>query len=373
MYVLHSKIVKEHLRMKKNKDELLDDFDIEGIEALGDDDIAPVEEESEKKEDISEIEEDIPELDEMDIEDLEDMVEEELPASENIKGNEPVGSDEESELEESENNDTTNEGEIESTSEKQAENQIDNFSMLEIEEDEEELSYAEKISREEEKTKSKDVVKEALFEKDDKLGGERIDRELVIVTDRPTLGLINYFRDNNVNVNTLFSSLEKAREKLMLQVEPCRVVILDTGLGKFSSMTERQVLSDILSFCDESFRISVFYCDLALKSDTMRSSYIKDKSKLKKIIDWHKFVNTADVVRRLLKSNETYIDGKNRKEDDEVNIDISDLDQFKPEETEYTDVENNSKFNIGTINIDEISTKTSSLELKQIESYKIKI
>lgn len=346
--------------MSDENKELLEDFDIEGIEAM---------EESETPETT----ENIAEVEDMGIDGLEDISEEETPASEEKEEIDSVDGDKQEEVSETENEDEYSvPKEIISTA-VQPDSEADTFSMLEIEDEEEELSYKEKMDREEVESKTSDTIKETLFDKDDKLGGERIDRELIIVTDRPTLGIINYFRDCGVNVNTVFSSLEKAREKLMLQVEPCRVVILDTGLGKFSSMTERQVLSDILSFCDESFRISVFYCDLALKSDTMRSSYIKDKNKIKKIIDWHKFVNTVNVVDKLLNSNETYIDGKNRQKDDEATITLEDLMKFKPEPTEFVDAEPDEKFSIGIINIDELSTKTASQELAQIEPYKIKL
>ncbi len=129
------------------------------------------------------------------------------------------------------------------------------------------------------------------------------DTEMIIylVTDRPVAGLINYFRECGVAISNIYTSIVEARNAILMQSEPCRIVISDTGLGKFTTTQTRQELIDMIGICDESNKVTVFYADSVIKMDTIR-----ELGKDKLGIDWFKYYGTADMAATILKYGEKY-------------------------------------------------------------------
>ena len=125
---------------------------------------------------------------------------------------------------------------------------------------------------------------------------------LYVITDRPFDGLINYMREHGLNVSVIFSNIDEARNYLLMQTDPYRLVVLETGLGKFTSTNQRKQLIDLLGMCtDEESRASVYFTDSVLKIDVTRA--------LGKSADvtWEKYRNTAHVVSELLKTKEHFV------------------------------------------------------------------
>ena len=125
---------------------------------------------------------------------------------------------------------------------------------------------------------------------------------MFVIIDRNVDGLLEYFRQSGVNVSNIFYDITEAKNEVLMQTEPLRIVIIDTGLGKFTTTTMRGELIDMLGISDEQNRTSVFYTDSVLKVDTLRSL-----GKSGKAIDWNKYESTALVAATLLRYNEEYI------------------------------------------------------------------
>lgn len=136
---------------------------------------------------------------------------------------------------------------------------------------------------------------------------------LYILTDKPVTGMLSYFRGYGANVSKIFSNINEARDTLLMQVEPSRVVIIDTGTGRFTNMASRNALIDMIGICDEDTKISVFYTDTIIKHEIEDSDEIEAK-----MIQWNKYRSTADVLANLLqksKSEEYVFDMEDKDED----------------------------------------------------------
>lgn len=125
---------------------------------------------------------------------------------------------------------------------------------------------------------------------------------LYILTDRKTPNLLSYMRNHGVNVSRIFNNIQEARDHLIYQFGSCRLVILETGLGKFTSINARKELVDTLGICDEGIDIAVFYTDNNVKTEATESLEIDYKR-----IKWYKYKSTADTVAQLLLLKETFI------------------------------------------------------------------
>lgn len=127
---------------------------------------------------------------------------------------------------------------------------------------------------------------------------------LYIITDKVNSSMLQYYRDCNVNVSRIFTNIIEAKDTLLMQVNPFKIVIIDTGTGRFSAMGSRKELVDLMGICDEDTRISVYYTDTVIKSEVEYNEVIEEKS-----IHWHKFKSNTDVVAHLLmnKDKERYV------------------------------------------------------------------
>lgn len=153
------------------------------------------------------------------------------------------------------------------------------------------------------------------FEKDTVEDDEEEEDEDVVVylvIDRQVTGLINYFRECGINISNIYNSIEGIRNKLIRQYGlACRIIIADTGLGKFTTTKIRQEIIDLLGACDENNKFTVFYTDSVLKMDA-----IGVIGKNKSGIDWFKYTSTIDMVVNILKYRESYKLGRLQDIDD---------------------------------------------------------
>ena len=127
---------------------------------------------------------------------------------------------------------------------------------------------------------------------------------LYIVTDRIIHGMVDYMRDCGLNVNNIFDNIETVRNMLLMQFNRCRIVVIDTGSGKFVTPTIRKELIDMIGVNDENLKFTVFYTDSVIKSDAMEAL-----GKAGKSIEWVKYKTTPIVVAAMLShAEENYID-----------------------------------------------------------------
>ena len=145
-----------------------------------------------------------------------------------------------------------------------------------------------------------------------------IDLILYVIADKAQVGMTSYCRNYGANVSKVFTNIAEARDNLLMQIEPFRVIVIDSGTGKFTNMGARKELIDLLGICDVDTRITVFYTDSAIKTDVELADEVEDKE-----INWYRYRSTPDVVAHILQNSkkENYI------------LDSSDIDE---EDTDIT-------------------------------------
>ena len=126
-------------------------------------------------------------------------------------------------------------------------------------------------------------------------------KTLYIVTDNAKPGLLNYFRESGLKVSAIYKTLGEARDTLLIQSGACRMIIIDTGLGKFSATGARDEIIDMISLRDESNIISVFYTDSIIRNEAKSVLGSRQKD-----IEWYRYETTAKVVATILSLGDTY-------------------------------------------------------------------
>ena len=144
--------------------------------------------------------------------------------------------------------------------------------------------------------------------------GNSIKREYVlyIVTDKQADGLLSYFRYYGLKVSKVFNNIKDASEAVVMSMTPCKVVVMETGRGKFTSVSNRKSLMEVLSLGAETSNgdddynneVEIFYTDSIVKAEA-KNSVEFDYRKLK----WHNYSTTAVVLATLLQElkEETYV------------------------------------------------------------------
>lgn len=172
------------------------------------------------------------------------------------------------------------------------------------------IEHLEKVDKEE--SIDEDVKQEEKEENIEQSQEENNTFVLYFVVDNKNDNLLKYYRNLGLNVSIIFDDITEARNRILMQREPARIVVIDSGLGIFSSLSKRNELIDMLGISDDRNRISVFYSDSAIKSDAL-----KQLGKSAKSIDWIKYKNTVVVASIILNYKEEYI-YQNKENDDNV-------------------------------------------------------
>lgn len=130
---------------------------------------------------------------------------------------------------------------------------------------------------------------------------EKVERSLIILIDKKLPNLQESLVDRGLNVSTVYNDIEDIKIGLLMQSGNCRVVVIESGLGVFTTVTMREEIKDLLGMCNgDDKKLTVFYTDSVIKSDSI-------KTPVGKQIDWNLYTTMADVITKLKEYNETYI------------------------------------------------------------------
>lgn len=186
------------------------------------------------------------------------------------------------------------------------------------------------------------------------------DYVLYMIIDKPIDGMLQYFRSYGLNVSKIFSNIADARNALMMQVNPARIVIVDTGNGSFNSMSARKQVIDIMGLGDDENKITIFYSDTNLKSEIEASKEIQ-----KKALTWYKYKTTAHLLACMLQSKDcNYIsDGGYR----DASAIVSSLDQTFWKNINFKDTEEHNLLPI--INSSDISKLVHDPNAEEIKGF----
>lgn len=143
---------------------------------------------------------------------------------------------------------------------------------------------------------------------------ENTDKELdlFILCDNATNKFKEYIQETEIGAATVYSDIDKARDELMLEFDAYRLVIVDTGTGKFSGIAQRIDIVDILGMMDDGCTASIFYTDEALRAD-IKQHIGKNTNK----IGMTRYNGTADMILEITRLGEKYT-GKYKAEHEEV-------------------------------------------------------
>lgn len=125
--------------------------------------------------------------------------------------------------------------------------------------------------------------------------------DLYLVSDKAVPGLLEYLNDCGLAVTDIFDGVEPLKNTLLLQSSRARIVIIDSGTGRFISPNVRKELVDIIGMNDENLQFTIFYTDNILKSTT-----IQELGKMGKELEWVKYSSTVVVAAYLLMKHEKY-------------------------------------------------------------------
>ena len=190
---------------------------------------------------------------------------------------------------------------------------------------------------------------------------------LYIIIDKANPAMLQYYRECGVNVSKIFTNINDAKDTLLMQVDPVKILIIDTGTGRFSAMGSRKELLDLMGICDEDAMISVFLTDTVIKSEVEYNESFETKK-----IHWYKFKSNTDVIAKLLqaKDKENYVYDDNDKDSvDDIPENVLDFKGFKAKVDDG--------INIGNPTIDIFDIKLHMAENSdnsdEIPGYEIKI
>lgn len=129
------------------------------------------------------------------------------------------------------------------------------------------------------------------------------DRTLVILMDRSIPNFLTYCRNLGLNVHSIFHSVKDMEDFLLFRSQ-VRIVIMETGVGKFNNINNRQDVVSLIGSCDEDRAVTVFFTDSVLRMDAKQLG-----RQLYKSVQWHKFDSTLVSIATLLEYKENFILG----------------------------------------------------------------
>ena len=190
--------------------------------------------------------------------------------------------------------------EIQSTSQEVAEQQMPEQQNFESQEDQtKDTQLPEHVD--EDQTKDTQLPEHVDEDKGNKgfvtrKSSEPTDRVLYIVADKILPGELDYFRCHNAKVSRIFHNIDDASSVMIMQVSKCKLVIIESGTGRFTNMTARNAIVDLLGLSsDVDVDIDVFYTDSALKSQIEENDKVNNND-----INWYDFKSTPDVLAKIL-------------------------------------------------------------------------
>jgi|LSQX01.3.fsa_nt_gb hypothetical protein len=124
---------------------------------------------------------------------------------------------------------------------------------------------------------------------------------MVIEKEIPYLG--SFMAKYNLCVQKIYTDIDEAKIDMLVETRPTRLVIVETGLGKFLSTRKRKDIVDLIGVCDGvDKKVFVFYTNLLLKSDIS-----KELGKRGVSIQWSKYRGTISMIKDILELNEDYL------------------------------------------------------------------
>lgn len=104
-------------------------------------------------------------------------------------------------------------------------------------------------------------------------------KDICILTEKNKEYLKEYLDAYDVNVKVIFSDIEDAKVHVLTINTPIRLIIMEYGMGRFSSSANKEELMDLIGMCESDENdVIVYYTRETLKSKGGKVTWIKLKN-----------------------------------------------------------------------------------------------
>lgn len=90
---------------------------------------------------------------------------------------------------------------------------------------------------------------------------------LFVLTDKLTPHMMEFARDSGLAVSNIFTSVDDLKSLLMTTFGVTRIIVVDSGTGRFVAPATRKDLIDAIGMADDDVKFTVFYTSNLLKED----------------------------------------------------------------------------------------------------------
>lgn len=126
---------------------------------------------------------------------------------------------------------------------------------------------------------------------------------LFVLTDKLTPHMMEFARDSGLAVSNIFTSVDDLKSLLMTTFGVTRIVVVDSGTGRFVAPATRKDLIDAIGMADDDVKFTVFYTSNLLREDAKNT--LTDNSDN---VEWVPYKCTAVCVAvMLLHKTEEYV------------------------------------------------------------------
>lgn len=126
---------------------------------------------------------------------------------------------------------------------------------------------------------------------------------LFVLTDKLTPHMMEFARDSGLAVSNIFTSVDDLKSLLMTTFGVTRIVVVDSGTGRFVAPATRKDLIDAIGMADEDVKFTVFYTSNLLREDAKNT--LTDNSDN---VEWIPYKCTAVCVAvMLMHKTEEYV------------------------------------------------------------------
>lgn len=151
-------------------------------------------------------------------------------------------------------------------------------------------------------------------DKEKKVEGPR-DCSLYLLVEKVQPNLGEYLEDLGIHAKTIREDVENLKLDLMLEQGGARVLVLEQGVGRFTTTMARKDIQDLVGMCDgDTRKVTVFATSGILKGDINRRTVGRAAAG----IDWQSFMGFVSVVKYLRGLGETYIEPDERVDETEM-------------------------------------------------------
>lgn len=121
--------------------------------------------------------------------------------------------------------------------------------------------------------------------------------DLILIREKYNEYTQQFFAACGVNITYYFTNLEEAEFQVLSGDNKARVIIVEEGLGDYTTISARKSINGILGLCDEDDKLPILIYS---------SSIMVTENKSMKFVEFEKFVNTQKVLEIVQSLGENY-------------------------------------------------------------------